>query len=658
TGFVAPQSALEQQLASAWQSVLRLDKVGVHDNFFDLGGNSLLATQVVSRLRDQFAVSVPLHVLFQAPSISGLARHLQAHAPASESLQPTFKPRPDGPLPLSFAQERLWFIDQLIPDSALYVIPLAMRLTGTLDVAALARSLRALVQRHESLRTTFGLVDGKPVQVIAPAQDVPLPLTDLRSLPAEAQSAAVAQHTHAFAVQPFDLHTGPLLRSCLLRLADDSHLWMLSLHHIVADGWSLGVLVQEVAALYASALRGQPDALPALPIQYADYALSQREWLQGPARQPLLDYWTRQLAEVPTVLDLPTDFPRPAVPSPQGALHALQLPAELTASLKALSREEGITLFMTLMAAFQVLLQRYCAKDDFVVGTPIANRTLGQTEALIGCFINTLPIRANLASRPTFRSLLRRVQATCLEAYAHQELPFEHLVDALHLSRDLSHTPLVQVIFVLQNAPMATPALPGLHLEALPTQSTTAKFDLTLSLEETSGGLKGWFEYRTGLFAASTIARLAEQFTTLLAGVVAAPDANIHALPVLSESERWQVLVAFNTNTSAYPSDSIASLFHAQAARTPDAPALLTSDSSLTYRALSERVCRLAHHLHHLGVGPEVTVGVYLERSPDLIVSLLAILSAGGAYVPLDTSYPAERLAFMLEDSRASLVLS
>ncbi|WP_338270554.1 amino acid adenylation domain-containing protein [Corallococcus caeni] len=658
TGFVAPQSALEVQLASAWQAVLRLDKVGVHDNFFDLGGNSLLATQVVSRLRDRFAISVPLQAFFQAPSISRLTRHLQAHAPEAQSLQPSFKPRPDGPLPLSFAQERLWFIDRLIPDSALYAIPLAVRLTGTLDATALAHSLRALVERHESLRTTFGLVDDKPVQLIAPALDVPLPIIDLCSLPADEQSAAVTQHTQSFAAQPFDLHTGPLLRSCLLRLADDSHLWLLSLHHIVADGWSLGVLIQEVAALYASASRGEPASLPALPIQYADYALWQREWLQGPARQPLLDYWTRQLADVPTVLELPTDFPRPAVPSPQGALHALRFPPELTASLKALSRAEGITLFMTLMAAFQVLLQRYCAKDDFVVGTPIANRTRSETESLIGCFINTLPIRANLSGQPSFRALLRRVQATCLEAYAHQELPFEHLVDALHLSRDLRHTPLVQVLFVLQNAPMSALALPGLNLEPLPTQSTTAKFDLTLNLEEDSGGLAGWFEYRTGLFAASTIARFAEQFATLLAGVVAAPDADIHTLPVLSERERQQVLVEFNANTSAYPSDSIASLFHAQAASTPDALALLSADASLTYRALSERAGRLAHHLRHLGVGPEVTVGVFIERSHDLIVSLLAILSAGGAYLPLDTSYPSERLAFMLEDSGASLVLS
>ncbi|WP_338270553.1 SDR family NAD(P)-dependent oxidoreductase, partial [Corallococcus caeni] len=620
TPYAAPLTPVEKQLAHIWQELLGVEQVGLHDNFFELGGHSLLGTRVASRVRDAFQVTLPLRSLFQSPTVGQLATLIQQHlaeqvdreapvGPTEKASTPgSIRPREQGAsaLPLSFAQERLWFIDQLLPDSPLYVIPLAVRLTGALDVTALTHSLRTVVQRHEGLRTTFQLVDGRPVQVIAPDQDVPLPLTDLRSLSADARATEMARHTQDFALRPFDLKQGPLLRSCLLRLADDSHLWLLSMHHVVADGWSLGVLIQEVATLYAAALRGQPDALPPLPIQYADYALWQRERLQGPARQSLLDYWTHQLADVPTILELPTDFPRPAIATTRGALHPFQLPAELTASLKALSREEGVTLFMTLMAAFQVLLQRYCAKDDFVVGTPIANRTRSETEALIGCFINTLPIRANLSGQPSFRALLRRVQATCLEAYAHQELPFEHLVDALHLSRDLSHTPLIQVLFILQNAPMRSLGLPGVTLEVEGTDTVTAKFDLTLSLQETGDSIRGFLEYNTDLFATETIARLAEQFSTLLTGAVASPDARLSELPVLPEAERQRLLVELNATATPYPLElSLPSLFFAQAARTPDATALFTSQTQLSFRSLSERVCRLAHHLRLLGVGPE-----------------------------------------------------
>jgi amino acid adenylation domain-containing protein len=583
----------------------------------------------------------------------------QKQAAANEPALPTLIPRrpPAATAPLSFAQQRLWFLDQLEPGQALYNMPRALRLEGPLDLAALSYSLTALVARHETLRTHFVSADGLPLQVIAPASALLLPLLDLQSLPAAKR--AVQQHRLATAEvqRPFDLTQGPLLRVWVLRLAAEEHLLLLTLHHIVADHWSLDVLVRELSVLYRARLAGQVAALPELPIQYADYALWQRGRLSGVVLESQLVYWRQQLAGLPQ-LALPTDRPPPARPSGQGATVPLQLPLPLSQALLALSRKEGVTLFMTLLAAFQTLLMRYSGQEDIAAGTPIAGRTRAETEGLIGFFVNTLVLRTDLSGQPSFVRLLARVREVTLQAYAHQELPFELLVAELQPERDLRHNPLFQVMLALQNVPLTSVSVEGLTLTPLALESETAKFDLTLTLTETEQGLRGRLEYRTDLFDAPTIARLACHFQTLLEGVVADPDHSIATLPLLTEAERSELLAAARGQVATYPALSLHALFAAQAARTPDTLALLFEEQQLTYAALDTRSEHLAHYLRALGLAPEDLVAICMERSLELLVAVLGILKAGGAYVPLDPSYPKERLAFMLEDSRAPILIT
>jgi amino acid adenylation domain-containing protein len=568
------------------------------------------------------------------------------------------RPADVGPPPLSFAQQRLWFLDQLAPGSAAYNVSSAIRLEGRLDVSALARSLSEIVRRHESLRTAFAVVGGQPVQVVAPDARLDLKVISLEELPAAAREAAARELAHDDALRPFDLSRGSLVRATLARLGDDSHLALFTLHHIISDGWSFGVLVRELAALYQSFAAGEPSPLAELPVQYADYAVWQRARLQGDELERLLTYWRAQLAGVP-ILELPTDNPRPATQGFRGKTQTFTLPRELRESLTDLGRSEGATLFMTLLAAFQTLLARYSGQEDVAVGTPIAGRQRLETENLIGFFVNTLVLRSDLSGDPSFRELLRRVREVTLGAYAHQDLPFERLVEELQPDRSMSRAPLFQVLFALQNAPSSSLVLPGLRLTSLPPDAATAKFDLTLIMHETESGLAGSLNYDADLFDDATAARLITHFERLLRGVAAEPDRSLSELSLLSPSERRQLLVEWNDTRSDYPRESgLHELFEAQAAERPDAVAIVHAAGQMTYGELNARANRLAHRLIKLGVGPEVVVGICAERGPELIVGLLGILKAGGAYLPLDPAHPRERLSFMLKETRARLLLT
>ncbi|HEX6288077.1 MAG TPA: non-ribosomal peptide synthase/polyketide synthase, partial [Herpetosiphonaceae bacterium] len=663
--FVAPQSPLEELVAGVWAEVLGRGRVGQHDNFFDLGGHSLLATQVMARLRRSCGVDLPVRQLFDTPTVAALAAALAA-APqhlAGGELPPLVPLVRDGrPLPLSFAQQRLWFIHHMQPEHLAYTIPIALRLIGALDHRAAHQSVCALVARHEALRTTFAYetdaLTGQPVQVIHPAAEVPLPLIDLQAEAATARAAEMQRLVRVEAQRSFDLSTGPLLRATLVRLAADEHVLLLTLHHIVADGWSMDVLVRDLVASYRALTTETTLALPALPIQYADYAIWQQQWLQGPILEQQLDYWRHHLADLP-VLAVPTDYARPPSLTERGAMHRFGLPSALRDGLVALSRREGATLFMTLLAAFQVLLARWSGQDDIVVGTPIANRTRLETEGVIGFFVNTLALRTRLDGQPSFRKVLGRVRETTVRAYAHQDVPFELVVDAIEQERDLSRSPLFQVMFVLQNTPRATVDLPDLTVELLTVEHQTAKFDLTLSVQETAHELVGGLEYRTDLFEAATIERMAAHFQTLLEAIVADPSQRIDRLPLLTRAEQQQMLHDWNATDAPFPQNQcLHHLIEAQAARTPDAPALVCGDECLTYAELNQRANQLAHHLQACGVAPDVCVGLYLTRTLDFVVAALGVLKAGGAYLPLDPAYPPDRLQFMLADAQVSVLLT
>ncbi len=564
----------------------------------------------------------------------------------------------DEASPLSFAQERLWFLEQFEPGGSAYNICRAARLTGLLKIEALEQSLSEIMRRHEVLRTRFQVVDGRPVQVRAPAQKLSISLVELSQLSHAERDGEVARLIADEGGCPFDLSAGPLLQAMLLRLGNDDHMLILTTHHIASDAWSMGILTRELWTLYEAYANGKPSPLPDLPVQYTDYAVWQRQWLKGKVLESQLSYWKKQLAHIP-ILNLPTDRPRPVLQSFRGARQPISLPESLTAAVNELSRREGVTQFMTLLAAFQVLLYRYSGQEDVVVGSPIANRNRTEIEGLIGFFVNTLVLRTDLSRRPTFKELLLRVRDVCLGAYAHQDLPFEKLVQELHPERDLSRNPLFQVMFVLQNTPRPFPETSGFSIERVDVLAETSPFDLSLYLRERNGKLIGFIEYSTDLFDRSTIERMIGHFQTLLEGIVANPDQLISTLPLLTEAERHQLLVEWNDTAAEYPKDScIHELFEAQVERTPDAIAAEFEGKRLSYRELNSRANQLAHYLRRLGVGPESLVGICIERSLEMIVGLLGILKAGGAYVPLDPAYPRERLRFMLEDAQVSVLLT
>ena len=575
---------------------------------------------------------------------------------ASKSRQTISLDRTEN-IPLSFAQQRLWFLDQMEPGNPLYNIAGAVRLKGSLDIAAFEQSFNEIVRRHEALRTTFQTIDGQAVQEIAPTLQLALPILDWRQL--EEQETEVLRLAEDEAQQPFDLATGPLIRITLVRLADTEYVAILTMHHIVSDAWSLGVFVRELSTLYEAFSTGQPSTLPELPIQYPDFAAWQRQWLQGEVLDFQLSYWRKQLGGNLPVLQLPTDRPRPRVQTFRGARYSFSLDSQLTKALQQLSQQEEVTLFMTLLAAFKTLLYRYTFQEDILVGSPIANRNRTETEQLIGFFINTLVLRTDFSGNPTFKELLKRIGQITWDAYEHQDLPFEKLVEELQPERDLSYSPLFQVKFMLQNAPQENLKLPGLTLSFIDLKNSTAKLDLSLDMSETASGLEGSFEYNTDLFDEATIARMADHFCSLLSGIVANPEQPIAQLPLLTAAEQQQILFKWNDTQTEYPENlCFHQLFEAQVEQTPNAVAVVFQDRQLTYEELNRRANQVAHYLQKLGVKPEFKVGLCVERSPEMIIGLLGILKAGGAYLPLDPTYPQERLEFMLSDSQVNILLT
>jgi aspartate racemase len=560
--------------------------------------------------------------------------------------------------PTSFAQRRLWFVHQLDPASPSYNVTTALELTGNLDLGALEHSLSHVIARHEALRTTFRLVDGEPVQVVAPRLEIQLPFADRTALPPEERDSEIQRLVQIQARLPFDLERGPLLRAQLVRLAPDQHVLILVVHHIVFDGWSAGVLSHELSECYRAFSAGHAPQLPDLSVQYADFAVWQREWLAGSAFDQQVAYWRTQLAGAPAVLDLPTDFPRPAVHRRRGATERLMLPVRLLEKVRALGQQEGATVFMTLLAGFQLLLSRYTGQKDVVVGSPIANRPRSELEHLIGFFVNSLTLRTDLSGDPSFRELLRRVRTVALEAYAHQDLPFERLVEELNPERVGDRNPFFQVMFVLQNAPRSRLVLPGVTIRSLPKKTGTAKFDLTLHMHQLSRGLMANLEYNTDLFEAGTIARMLCHLERLLEEVTTSPDRPLSSISLLSADEQRQLLYEWNQTARPCPAEAVHQLFEHQAAIRPDAVAVEDGFESISYGELNRRANRLARYLQGHGVGAEVSVGVGVERSADLVVALLAILKAGGAYVPLDSRYPVERLASMLEDAQVGVLIT
>jgi amino acid adenylation domain-containing protein len=656
--YVAPRNPLEEVLAGIWMEVLRVDRVGVEDGFFELGGHSLLATRMVSRIRDALGVELPLRALFEGPTVAQLAERVEEMRRAGHPPLPPVVPADRGrPLPLSFSQERLWFLDRMEPGSAFYNVPAALRLRGELDVAALERALGGIVRRHEALRTVFREVEGAPVQVIQPFDGFILPVDVLSG--GEDGERVVRERIAAEATRPFDLAAGPLFRARLLRVDADDHVLLLCMHHVVSDGWSMDVLFRELSALYAAGRDGAEAELSPLPVQYADYAAWQREQLRGEALDRQLAYWRERLAGAPALLELPTDRPRPPVQTYHGAVERTHLSAELLPELRALARAEGVTLYMLLLAAFQVLLGKYAGTDDVVVGSPIAGRTRRETEGLIGFFVNTLVMRTDLGGDPSFRQLLRRVREGTLGAYEFQDVPFEKLVAELQPERRLDHAPLFQVMCTVRDGARGSAGLPGLRVEEAAAELRTSNFDLSLLLAVEDGELRGAMEYSTDLFERGTIQRMLRHLERVLEQAVATPDARISALELPDAAERAALVDGWNQTGAEVPSaSSIHHLFQAQAARTPDAVALVHGERQLTYRELNEQANRLAAWLRRRGVRPEVRVGICMHRSPELIVSLLAVLKAGGAYVPLDPAHPAERLSYMLQDSGAAVLLS
>jgi amino acid adenylation domain-containing protein len=656
----APATAVEEIVHGLWARALGVERIGRDDNFFALGGDSILAAQLLGQAHAILKVDIPFRRFFEAPTMSGMTRSIEAlRAVPPDRPLPALEPAPRGaPLPLSCAQRRLWFLDQLGLSGHAYHLLEVVRIRGPLATGALERSLQAMHARHEVLRTRLGSRDGQPHQLVDPAAPLPVARVDLGAAPAGERANQVSALAAAEVRQPFDLAQGPLLRATLVRLGDDEHVLLLAMHHVASDGWSYAVFWRELAALYAAEIAGAPSPLPALALQYADYASWEHRWLGDDALAPSLAYWKGQLAGL-SRLELATDRPRARVPTFGGARQPIAIPARLARALRRLSAAQGATTFMTLLAAFQTLLHRYSGQRDVAVGTLIAHRTRPELEGLIGFFVNTLVLRTDFTGDPTFADLLARVRDTALGAYDHQDVPFEKLVEELHPRRELGHHPLFQVLFIFQNTPRPPLELPGLILTPVEIDPGTAKFDLTLELAETPEGLGGWLEYNTDLFEAATMARMAGHLETLLEAIAADPTARVSRVPLLTAAERHQLLVEWNATAADYPREvSIPQLFTEQVERTPRAVALVDGGRQVTYEELNRSANQLAHYLGTLGVGPGVLVGVGLPRSAAVLVAMLGVLKAGGVYVPLDPAYPRERLSFILADGRLALVLT
>ena len=651
-----PEGETERIVAGIWADVLGVGRVGRHDNFFDLGGHSLLAARVAARVRQAFGVETPVGRLFDRPTLAEFAEGLLLSA--ANAVPPVVAAARDAPLVLSFAQQRLWLLAQIERVSQAYHIPSGFRLRGDLDVGALRQALDRIVARHEALRTRFITIDEEPAQLIADAGvGFTLREHDLSGAPDPEDAAQRLAADDAQA--PFDLESGPIVRGLLLRLADREHVLMVTMHHVVSDGWSIAVFTRELGALYAAFRDGRDDPLPPLAVQYPDYARWQRGWLFGALLDEQDDYWRRALADAPALLGLPTDRPRPAEQVHAGAAVAVELDEGLTAALKALSRRHGTSLFMTLLAGWAAVLSRLSGQDDVVIGAPTANRRSVELEPLIGFFVNTLALRLDLSGEPSGKELLERVKARVLEAQLHQDAPFERVVEIVRPPRSLAHAPVFQAMLAWQNNEEATLDLPGLSVAPFETPGRFAKFDLTLNLSESGDRIVGEIEFATALFDRETVERWAGYLCRLLEGMAADEACPVERLPILGEVERHRLLVEWNATDVDYPREQcVHELFEAQAARTPDAVAVVYEGSRLTYHELNAQANRLARHLRSLGVKPHERVAICVERGLEMVIGLLAVLKAGGAYVPLDPAYPVERLATMLEDSAPVVVLT
>ncbi|HTN73246.1 MAG TPA: condensation domain-containing protein, partial [Methylomirabilota bacterium] len=659
--FEPPQTALETKIAAIWAQVLGLQEIGRHDDFLRLGGDSILGAQIISRLSSSLGAEISMIDLFEAPTVTALAQAIEAKKITDEAGLPLHSLPRDRAFPLSSAQAAVWFLHQLEPRTAIYNRPSALRLTGPLDVMALEQGLNEMLRRHEALRTTFPLIDGRPVQVILPAKPFKLSTLDLTSIDDLTERETRARKLAAEEGQrPFDLLTGPLLRATLYAVDEQEHILLVILHHITSDAWSSEVFFHELAKIYTAIATGQPLSLQPLVVQYADFAVWQRDRLQGKQLEDLLGYWKRQLAGELPRLNLPTDRLRKEAETKHcGAHHTLDLPADLSKFLRTLSQNENVTLFMTLLAAFNVLLHRYTGQEELLVGTPIAGRNREESEGVLGNFVNMLVLRTDLSGNPTFRELLRRVREVTLQAYAHQDLPLVKLAEEMRFDRNGAIPAPFSVLFEFRNLPRRDMEFARLHVVPFAFDDGLAQFALSLEIVEGTEGLSGIFEYDTFVFDAVTVTRMGNHFRRLLEGISANPDQRISELPILTEAERHQLLVQWNDTTTDYPKDKcIHELFEAQVEKSPDAVAVIFEDRQLTYRELNQRANQLARYLRKLEVGAETLVGLCVERSLEMIVGLLGILKAGGVYVPLDPDYPKERLGFMLEDTQAPVLLT
>ncbi|HSE18766.1 MAG TPA: amino acid adenylation domain-containing protein [Pyrinomonadaceae bacterium] len=658
--FVAPRTMLEEVLASIWRRVLNLERISRESNFFMLGGHSLLATQIVSRIRESFQVELPLRGLFETPVLSELAERIEAllKAGANTPAPPLQLAESSEQLPLSFAQQRLWFLDQLMPGSNAYNLPAEMSLDVDLKVGALEQALHEVMRRHEALRTTFVLTGGTPVQKINPAQQARVSLVDVSSLSETERAAECERLRQEDWLRPFDLAVGPLLRATLIRLGEANYLFLLNMHHIISDGWSMGVLLQEMETLYAAFSQGLPSPLPELEIQYSDYARWQRNWLQGDVLKNEVEYWRDKLHGAPTLLELETDHPRPALRTLRGAHYPVAFSEPLSQALKDFSRQEGATLFMTVMAGFHALLKRHTGQNDVLIGTPIAGRSRVELEPLIGFFVNMIPIRTSFGSDPTFRELVRQVRESSFAAYTHQELPFDKLVEELQPKRAPGRNPIFQAILALNNeAPEMEIA--KVNIPAGVPVSADVKFDLEVHLFDGPNGLTGTFVYSPELFDVSLISRMVDHFQRLFEKALAAPDKELSAISLLDEAEYRQIVETWNDTTAELPDHlCIHEIVEQEAARRPDAIAIESGSENITYAQLNRRANRIARRLREQGVRPEEFIGVMLERSADLVVAIVATLKAGAVYVPINLSDPPMRVRFVIENAGIKTILT
>ncbi len=660
TTFVAPRNATERIIAGIWAEVLGFNDIGINDNFFELGGNSLLASRVISRLRKAFNLEMPLRTIFEAPTIAELAKKTSFYGRQNDFVPLNVLKKAGRPaaIPLSFAQQRLWFLAQMEIDSSTYNMSEVVRLDGKLQTEALRSALENVIGRHEILRTSFESIGGQPSQIVASEAYVDFSIADLTDFPFDMCEAEARKIASEFSARAFDLTGSPLLRVKVIKLQETEHLLAVVFHHIISDGWSVGVFLKELSAFYEAEISESNASVAKLPIQYADYALWQQEWLRTEQYDRQLEFWKEHLEGAPALLELPTDYPRPAVQRYRGARCSAFVSNDLTKKINALGRREGATLFMTLLSAWQLLLLRYSGQERIVVGTPIAGRTKTETENLIGFFVNTLALNGDLSGNPTFRELLRRTRERALDAYANQELPFEKLVEAINPERSLSYAPLFQVMFTLQNAPAANRDFADLKLNREKTAGKTAKFDLSLDVYEKADGLELELEYDTDLFAEETVRQMLEHFRTILEAITENAEQRLASVPVLTANERHQLFDEWNNYDTEVPPVCLHKLIEAHVEQTPDAIAVVWQNERLSYADLNARANRLAHFLQKQGVKPETIVGVYVERSLDMIVGVLGVLKAGGAYLPLDANYPAERLQHMVSDAGVSILIS